>query len=104
MAETLTPSDLLALTPATLEDALTAFQDWMLDQGVLIVVTIVLALLARWALHRLIRRTVDTMSARATQRTVGRLVRLASRGWFHPPMGYANGRPDDPLIVRVTPG
>jgi small-conductance mechanosensitive channel len=69
VVETLAPSDLLALTPATLEDALTAFQDWMLDQGVLIVVTIVLALLARWALHRLIRRTVDTMSARATQRS-----------------------------------
>ena len=69
MVETLAPSDLLERTPATLEDALTAFQDWMLDQGVLIVVTIVLALLARWALHRLIRRTVDTMSARATQRS-----------------------------------
>jgi small conductance mechanosensitive channel len=43
-------------------------KDWLLDAGVLILVTILLALFARWALHRLIRRTVATMTARSTQR------------------------------------
>jgi small conductance mechanosensitive channel len=43
-------------------------KDWLLDAGVLILVTILLALFARWALHRLIRRTVATMTARSTHR------------------------------------
>ena len=44
-------------------------QDWLLDRGVLILLTIVLAVVARWALHRIIGRAVDTMSARSTQRS-----------------------------------
>ncbi len=43
-------------------------QTWLFTNGLRIVATIVLALVARWALHRLIARTVDTMAARSTQR------------------------------------
>jgi small-conductance mechanosensitive channel len=68
VAETLTLSDLLTITPASVEDALQVAQTWLLDQGVLILLTIVLALLARWALHRAIGRTVASMTARSAQR------------------------------------
>ncbi len=69
VAETLSTADLAGLSPALVMDFVADAQSWLLKQGVLIVVTIVLAFVARWALHRIIDRAVDTMSARSTQRS-----------------------------------
>ena len=69
VAETSSLADLADLSPTLVMEFVQEAQDWLLDQGVLIVVTIVLAFVARWALHRVIKRTVDTMTARATQRS-----------------------------------
>jgi small-conductance mechanosensitive channel len=57
-----------SLSPSLVMSFVDDAKDWLLDAGVLILVTILLALFARWALHRLIRRTVATMTARSTQR------------------------------------
>ncbi len=43
-------------------------QHWLLTGGVRIVVTILLALLAKWALNRLVHRTVTRMTERSTER------------------------------------
>ncbi len=56
------------LSPSLVMSFVDDAKDWLLDAGVLILVTILLALFARWALHRLIKRTVATMTARSTQR------------------------------------
>lgn len=69
VAETFSFADLAEISPSLVMDFVEDAQSWLLDQGVLIVVTIVLAFVARWALHRVINRTVATMSARATQRS-----------------------------------
>jgi small-conductance mechanosensitive channel len=57
-----------SLSPSLVMSFVDDAKDWLLDAGVLILVTILLALFARWALHRLIRRTVATMTARSTHR------------------------------------
>ena len=67
MAE-LISATLPSLSPSLVMSFVDDAKDWLLDAGVLILVTILLALFARWALHRLIRRTVATMTARSTQR------------------------------------
>ncbi len=67
VAEGSAVTELFAIAPEV-EDALKKVQAWLLDQGVLILITVVLALFARWALHRAIDRTVATMTARTTQR------------------------------------
>ena len=41
---------------------------WLLGDGLRVVLTIVIALVARWAAHRLIRRTVATMTTRSGRR------------------------------------
>lgn len=46
-----------------------AVLSWLLGDGLRVVLTIVLALLARWAAHRVIRRTVATMTSRSSQRS-----------------------------------
>nr|WP_229661749.1 mechanosensitive ion channel family protein [Phycicoccus endophyticus] len=43
-------------------------QRWLLTDGVRVVATIVIALVARWALNRLVDRTVARMTARSTER------------------------------------
>lgn len=43
-------------------------QDWVLGDGLRIVVTIALALLVRWVLHRLINRSVAAMAAKSERR------------------------------------
>lgn len=43
-------------------------QDWLLSDGLRILLTIVLAVVVRWLLHRLIDRAVKTMSERGTKR------------------------------------
>ncbi len=43
-------------------------QDWLLGDGLRIVVTIVLAVLVRWVLHRLINRSVAAMAAKSERR------------------------------------
>ena len=67
MAE-LISATLPSLSPSLVMSFVDDAKDWLLDAGVLILVTILLALFARWALHRLIRRTVATMTARSTHR------------------------------------
>lgn len=42
-------------------------QDWLLTDGLRILFLIVLAVVARWVLHRLIARAVKTMTAKATR-------------------------------------
>jgi small conductance mechanosensitive channel len=46
-------------------------QDWLLTDGLRILVTIVLAVVVTWLLHRLINRIVTTMTARAESREAG---------------------------------
>ncbi len=43
-------------------------QDWLLTDGLRILLTIVLAVVLRWLLHRIITRTVATMTARTGER------------------------------------
>ena len=43
-------------------------QRWLLTDGLRIVATVVIALVARWALNRLVNRTVARMTARSTER------------------------------------
>lgn len=43
-------------------------QDWLLTDGLRILVTIVLAVIVTWLLHRLIKRVVKTMTAKAESR------------------------------------
>nr|WP_307812527.1 mechanosensitive ion channel family protein [Phycicoccus sp. CSK15P-2] len=43
-------------------------QHWMLTGGVRVLVTVLIAVVARWALHRLIDRTVTSMTARSSER------------------------------------
>lgn len=45
--------------------------DYLLGPGLMILATVVLAVLARWLLHRLITRTVATMSSRAASARSG---------------------------------
>jgi len=45
-------------------------QDWLLTDGLRILVTIVLAVVVTWLLHRLINRVVRTMTAKAETREV----------------------------------
>ena len=67
---------LLALSPADLKvSALTGFledaQRWALSDGVRLLVVIVLAVVARWALHRVIGRVVATMTSKSASRLAG---------------------------------
>ncbi len=57
-----------AISPMAVMGILQDAQRWFLATGVRILVTIALALVARWALNRVIRRVVATMTARSTQR------------------------------------
>lgn len=43
-------------------------QDWLLTGGLRILLTIVLAIVVRWLLHRIITRAVATMTARTSER------------------------------------
>lgn len=43
-------------------------QDWLLTDGLRILLTILLAIVVRWLLHRIITRTVATMTARTSER------------------------------------
>ncbi|MFC7489294.1 MULTISPECIES: mechanosensitive ion channel family protein [unclassified Knoellia] len=43
-------------------------QEWLLTDGLRILLTVVLAVLVRWLLHRLITRVVRTMTAKASER------------------------------------
>lgn len=45
--------------------------DYLLGPGLMILLTVILAVLGRWLLHRLIARTVDTMSSRAASARSG---------------------------------
>jgi small-conductance mechanosensitive channel len=69
VAEAFSLSDLLAASPSLVMSFLDDAKTWVLDQGVLILLTIVLAVVARWALHRAINRTVATMSERSARRS-----------------------------------
>ena len=53
-------------------------QDWLLTDGLRIVVTIILALLIRWLLHRVINRSVSAMTSKSAHRNheLGRAGRL----------------------------
>jgi small-conductance mechanosensitive channel len=57
-------------------------QDWLLGDGLRIVLTILLAVVARWLLHRAIDKAVTTMTARADSRdaAAGRTGRVARAG------------------------
>ena len=46
-------------------------QEWLLTDGLRILVTVVLAVVVRWLLHRIITRTVATMTARTGERHDG---------------------------------
>ncbi|MEO6020431.1 MAG: mechanosensitive ion channel family protein [Knoellia sp.] len=55
-------------------------QDWLLTDGLRILVTIILAIIVRWVLHRLIARVVKTMTAKTDARaTEGRERSLTGR-------------------------
>jgi small conductance mechanosensitive channel len=43
-------------------------QDWLLTDGLRILLTVVLAIVVRWLLHRIITRTVATMTSRTSER------------------------------------
>ncbi len=49
-------------------DVATRVVDWSLDQGLQILVTIVLAVVARWVLHRIITRFVESTATRSSAR------------------------------------
>ncbi len=49
-------------------DVVERTQEWLLTEGIRIIVIIVLGVLARWALHRLIGRVVTTMTSRTAAR------------------------------------
>jgi moderate conductance mechanosensitive channel len=68
VTESFTLSDSSTVSPAAVWGVLEDTTTWLLDPGLLILLTVVLALIARWALHRAIARTVDRMSATSTQR------------------------------------
>ncbi len=63
---------IIALTsnPASVLQRLSwsSVQDWVFGDGLRIVVTIALALLVRWALHRLINRSVAAMATKSERR------------------------------------
>ncbi len=68
--------DLQALT-----DTLEAAQVWLFTDGVRVLITIVLAIIARWALHRAINRIVRTMTSKSASRltrTGGRVLASSS--------------------------
>ena len=80
---------LAALSPADLRlDALSGFIDdapaWALSDGVRILFVIVLAVLARWVLHRLIGRVVATMTSKSARR-------IAESGRVGRALGSATG-------------
>ncbi|MGL4178684.1 MAG: mechanosensitive ion channel family protein [Dermatophilaceae bacterium] len=64
------------LSEAAMVDAVQGAQDWLLTDGLRVVLTLVLAVVARWAAHRLINRVVRTMTERSQARAAGRRPRL----------------------------
>lgn len=56
------------LEPQAIADTLDAAQEWFLTVGVRVLLTIVLAVIARWALHRAIARVVTTMTSKSASR------------------------------------
>ncbi|MDT0215658.1 mechanosensitive ion channel family protein [Rothia sp. ARF10] len=56
-------------------------QDWLLTDGLRILLTIVLALVVRWLLHRLIARVVRTMTERTSTRHEDADASRAGRIW-----------------------
>ncbi len=61
--------DLAALDTQVVVGVVEAAQAWLLTDGLRVLATILIALVARWALHRLIGRTVATMTSRSSERT-----------------------------------
>ncbi|KGN39180.1 mechanosensitive ion channel family protein [Knoellia subterranea] len=64
------------MTPADLKASLLTaerVQDWLLTDGLRILLTIALAVVVRWMLHRLIKRVVRTMAAKSETREAEQL-------------------------------
>jgi len=49
-------------------DTLESAQEWLLTDGLRVLITIVLAIIARWALHRAINRIATTMTSKSASR------------------------------------
>ncbi len=60
--------DLTSLDSAVVLGLVEDAQQWLLTDGIRILVVIILGVLARWLLHRLIGRTVATMTSRTASR------------------------------------
>ncbi len=81
--------ELQAVT-GVLQDA----QQWLLTDGLRVLITIVLAVIARWLLHRAIRRVVKTM----TSKSAARLVEASTTGRM---LGTATGLAQERHVQRV---
>ncbi|MGL5851299.1 MAG: mechanosensitive ion channel family protein, partial [Phycicoccus sp.] len=64
------------LSTAAMADAVHGARDWFLTDGLRVLLTLVLAVLARWAAHRLIARVVRSVTERSQARAAGRRPRL----------------------------
>nr|WP_235950360.1 mechanosensitive ion channel family protein [Phycicoccus flavus] len=60
--------DLSVLDARVVMSAAQRAQEWLLSDGLRVLATIAIALVARWALHRVVGRTVARMTERSTQR------------------------------------
>ena len=64
--------DLTSLNTEVVASYVERTQEWLLGDGLRVVATIVIAVLARWLLHRAVNRTVGRMTARSVERTAER--------------------------------
>ncbi|MGL5910459.1 MAG: mechanosensitive ion channel family protein, partial [Phycicoccus sp.] len=64
------------LSASAMLDAVRNAQGWLVSDGLRVLLTLVLAVLARWAAHRLITRVVRSVTERSQVRAAGRRPRL----------------------------
>ncbi len=91
------PTQAMTVGPAALLQDLSRRRvvDWLLTDGLRILVTIVLALLVRWLLHRLVNRLVAAMTAKSARRHD----RLSGAGRL---LAEATELTDERYIQRMT--
>jgi moderate conductance mechanosensitive channel len=81
------------VTATRVADVVERAQDWLVTDGVRVLLTIALAVIARWAIHRVINRIIRAVTSRSRART--------DRGQVHQVLASATGLAGERQSQRI---